>query len=154
MWNLVATDTREGKVFERLFEKLKEQRKALGGQVFDVLGEVFVDQPLRDLLIEAVRYGDRPDVRARLDQVVDAAVGENLKAALRERALLTDVLTPADVEGIRERLEEAEARRLQPHFIQSFLLEAFRLLGGQIARREAGTLRDHACPGGDPPARA
>jgi superfamily II DNA or RNA helicase len=138
MWNLVATDTREGKVFERLFEKLKEQRKALGGQVFDVLGEVFADQPLRDLLIEAVRYGDRPDVRARLDQVVDAAVGENLRAALRERALLTDVLTPADVEGIREKLEEAEARRLQPHFIRSFLLEAFRLLGGQIARREPG----------------
>jgi superfamily II DNA or RNA helicase len=138
MWNLVATDTREGKVFERLFEKLKEQRKALGGQVFDVLGGVFVDQPLRDLLIEAVRYGDRPDVRARLDQVIDAAVGENLKAALRERALLTDVLTPADVEGIREKLEEAEARRLQPHFIRSFLLEAFRLLGGQIARREPG----------------
>jgi superfamily II DNA or RNA helicase len=138
MWNLVATDTREGKVFERLFEKLKEQRKALGGQVFDVLGEVFVDQPLRDLLIEAVRYGDRADVRARLDQVVDAAVGKNLKAALRERALLTDVLTLADVEGIRERLEEAEARRLQPHFIRSFLLEAFRLLGGQIARREPG----------------
>jgi hypothetical protein len=65
-------------------------------------------------------------------------VGENLRAALRERALLTDVLTPADVEGIREKLEEAEARRLQPHFIRSFLLEAFRLLGGQIARREPG----------------
>jgi superfamily II DNA/RNA helicase len=138
MWNLVATDTREGKVFERLFDKLKEQRKALGGQVFDGLGEVFVDQPLRDLLIEAVRYGDRSDVRARLDHVVDAAVGENLKAALRERALLTDVLTPADVEGIREKLEEAEARRLQPHFIRSFFLEAFRLFGGQIARREPG----------------
>jgi len=138
MWNLVATGTREGKVFERLFEKLTEQRKALGGQVFDVLGQVFVDQPLRDLLIEAVRYGDRPEVRARLDEVVDAAVGERLKEALRERALLTDVLTPADVEGIREKLEEAEARRLQPHFIRSFFLEAFRLFGGQIARREPG----------------
>ena len=138
MWNLVASGTREGEVFERLFEKLSEQRKALGGQVFDVLGQVFVNQPLRDLLIEAVRYGNRPDVRARLDEVIDAAVGENLKAALRERALLTDVLTPADVEGIREKLEEAEARRLQPHFIRSFFLEAFRLFGGQIARREPG----------------
>ena len=39
MWNLVAEDTREGQVFQRLFEKLEEQRKALGDQVFDVLGE-------------------------------------------------------------------------------------------------------------------
>ena len=41
LWNLVADDTREGQVFQRLFEKLDEQRQALGGQVFDVLGEAF-----------------------------------------------------------------------------------------------------------------
>jgi len=41
LWNLVAEDTREGQVFQRLFEKLDEQRKALGDQVFDVLGEAF-----------------------------------------------------------------------------------------------------------------
>src|SRR5437588_3160300 len=41
LWNLVAEDTREGQVFTRLFEKLEEQRRALGDQVFDVLGEAF-----------------------------------------------------------------------------------------------------------------
>ena len=41
MWNLVADETREGEVFRRLLDKLEEQREALGGQVFDVLGEVF-----------------------------------------------------------------------------------------------------------------
>ena len=41
LWNLVADDTREGEVFQRLFDKLEEQRKALGDQVFDVLGESF-----------------------------------------------------------------------------------------------------------------
>ena len=41
LWNLVAEDTREGEVFQRLLEKLDEQRKALGDQVFDVLGESF-----------------------------------------------------------------------------------------------------------------
>ena len=39
LWNLVAEDTREGQVFQRLFEKLDEQRRALGDQVFDVLGD-------------------------------------------------------------------------------------------------------------------
>ena len=136
LWNLVAAETREGLVFERLFEKLAAQGKALGGR--DVLGQVFAEESLRDLLIEAIRYGDRPEVRARLDEVVDAAVGENLRRALRERALISDVLSPVEVEAVRERMEDAEARRLQPHFIRSFFLEAFGLLGGQVSRRESG----------------
>ncbi len=49
LWNLVAEETREGEVFIRLLEKLEEEREALGGQVFDVLGQVtFDDRPLRD----------------------------------------------------------------------------------------------------------
>jgi superfamily II DNA or RNA helicase/predicted nucleotidyltransferase len=138
MWNLVAAATREGLVFERLFEKLSAQGKALGGQVFDVLGQVFAERSLRELLIEAIRYGERPEVRARLDRVIDAAVGENLKRALRERALISDVLSPVEVEAVRERMEEAEARRLQPHFIRSFFMEALARLGGQVSRRESG----------------
>lgn len=138
MWNLVAAETREGHVFERLLRKLSEQSEALGGRVFDVLGDEIFEDPLRDLLIEAVRYGDRPDVRARLNEVVDAAVGEKLMEALNERALLSEMMSATDVAEIREKMEEAEARKLQPHFIRAFFLEAFRLLGGQIARREPG----------------
>jgi SNF2 family DNA or RNA helicase len=138
MWNLVAFETREGQVFQRLLEKLAEQSKELGGRVFDVLGDEIFEDPLRDLLIEAVRYGDQPEVRARLDEIVDAAVGEKLKAALKERALLTEMMSATDVEEIRRQMEEAEARKLQPHYIRSFFLEAFRLLGGQISKREPG----------------
>jgi hypothetical protein len=139
MWNLVAAETREGQVFERLLTKLAEQSKALGGRVFDVLGDdIFEDTSLRDLLMQAVRYGEQPEVRARLDQIVDAAVGEKLQEALKERALLTEMMSAGDVELIRERMEEAEARKLQPHFIRAFFLEAFRLLGGQISKREPG----------------
>src|SRR5207245_2501614 len=117
LWNLVAEDTREGQVFQRLFEKLEEQRKALGDQVFDVLGEAFRGRSLRDLLIEAVRYGERDDVKARLTEVVDDTVGPALQRVVRERALSTDVMTSADVERIRDEMERAEARRLQPYFI-------------------------------------
>src|SRR5204862_3844315 len=56
LWNLVASETREGDVYRRLLEKLEEARKALGGQVFDVLGRLQFDgRPLRELLIEAIR---------------------------------------------------------------------------------------------------
>ena len=37
---------------------------------------------------------------------------------------------------IREEMERAEARRLQPHYIESFFLEAFRRLGGRVTERE------------------
>ena len=41
LWNLVAKDTREGEVYARLLEKLEAAREALGGRVYDVLGELF-----------------------------------------------------------------------------------------------------------------
>ena len=74
LWNLVAEETREGDVYLKLLEKLEESRKALGGQVFDVLGKLqFEGRSLRELLIEAIRYGDQPEVRARLKTVLDLA---------------------------------------------------------------------------------
>lgn len=138
LWNLVAADTREGAVFLRLLDKIDEQRRAYAGKVFDVLGEAFEDTPLRDLLIEAIRYGDQPEVRARLDRVIDAEVGAGLDRLIEDRALHAQVLAEADVEVLRQRMEEARARRLQPHYIRAFFLEAFRLLGGRLAERESG----------------
>jgi len=140
LWNLVADETREGAVYLRLLQKLEEQAKALQGRVFDVLGKLtFGDDrlPLRELLIRAIRYGDRADVRARLYEVVDMALDRpHLQQLLEERALVQDSLDIEQVRAIRADLERAAARRLQPHFIASFFLEAFRLLGGTVRERE------------------
>ena len=51
LWNLCATNTREGEVYRRLLDKLEEARAALGGKVYEVLGELFEGQALRDLLV-------------------------------------------------------------------------------------------------------
>jgi superfamily II DNA or RNA helicase len=138
LWNLVAVDTREGMVFQSLLDKIEAQRQAYKGRVFDVLGEAFVGNPLRDLLMEAIRYGDRPDVRARLDQVIDATVGDGLDKLIAERAAHADVFATADLEAWRVRMAEANARRLQPHYVRSFFLAGFKLAGGSIAERESG----------------
>jgi SNF2 family DNA or RNA helicase len=51
LWNFIAEETSEGEVYLTLLEKLNEARKALGGQVFDILGKVvFEGLPLRELL--------------------------------------------------------------------------------------------------------
>jgi superfamily II DNA or RNA helicase len=138
LWNLVADETREGDVYRRLLEKLEEARTALGGQVFDVLGQLQFDgKPLRDLLIEAIRYGDQPEVRARLTHAIEHGVDRpHLQALLEDHALARDAMDASRVAKVREEMERADARRLQPHFIESFFLEAFKRLGGTSKQRE------------------
>src|SRR5690625_2194976 len=148
LWNLVADETREGDVFRRLFEKLEVERQALSGAVFDVLGKVLQGRALRDLLVDAIRYGEDPEVRARLERAVDDAFDrEQLRHLLAERALSQETLEPGRVREIREEMERAEARRLQPHFISSFFREAFEHLGGTIREREAGRYQISYIPG-------
>lgn len=138
LWNLVADETREGDVYRTLLEKLEQARQALGGQVFDVLGKLQFDgRSLRDLLVEAIRYGDQPEIRARLTQAIAHAVDrEQLVALLEDRALAHDSMDASRVRRIREDMERAEARRLQPHYVESFFLEAFQRLGGSAKPRE------------------
>ncbi len=139
LWNLVAKDTREGEVYARLLEKLEAARKALGGRVYDVLGELFEERALKDLLFEAIRYGEQDEIKARLFQVVDDAVDQrNLLNLLEKRKLTRDTMLQADVKELRLTMERAEAQRLQPHHIQSFFVKAFQCFGGQIKRREEG----------------
>src|SRR5713101_3227828 len=139
LWNLCATNTREGEVYRRLLEKLEEARKALGGKVYDVLGELFEGQALRDLLIDAIRYGDSPEVKAELFRKVDGAVDtEAIERLVAERKLTSEGMDLSTVAAIREQMERAQARRLQPHFISAFFREAFGLLGGRIVEREKG----------------
>ncbi len=140
LWNLVSRETREGAVYQRLFEKLEEERSALGGKVFDILGKVsFDNKPLRELLIEAIRYGNLPETRAKLYQVVDRSLDRNaLRRLLDERALTEDTMDVHRVMSIREEMERMEAHKLQPHFIEAFFIEAFRSLGGTIRKKEEG----------------
>ncbi len=150
LWNLVAAQTREGEVYERLLTKLEAEAKDLGGRVFDVLGRLTFggEKSLRDLLIEAIRATDTPEVRARMSEVVDRALDRTaLEALLAERALGADALDTSKVQSIREEMEKASARRLQPHFIGSFFLEGFARLGGKAREREPGRYQLTHVPG-------
>ncbi len=136
LWNLVAANTREGEVFARLLQKVEEQRKAYGGRVFDVLGAAFHEAPLRDLLIEAIRYGDLPETRAKMEQVIDATVTDGLRELLEERALTHDRMSAADLTQAQHLMADAHARRLQPQDMEWAFRKAFQRLGGKLVRRE------------------
>jgi len=139
LWNIVAAETREGEVYARLLEKLETARSALRGRVYDVLGELFEGISLKDLLWEAIQYGNRDDIKANLFKRIDGAVDyHHIEQLLRKRKLTNDLMPESAVESIRLDMERAEAERLQPHHIQSFFIEAFQQLGGKIKSREEG----------------
>ena len=139
LWNLVAAQTREGQVFQTLLSKLEVERQALGGRVFNVLGEAFEDVSLKDLLIDAIRYGEKPSTRARMEQIIgDALNTQHLKDLMARNALVENHMSLEDLYAIREEMDKAEARKLQPFFIRAFFKEAFRTLGGELRDREAG----------------
>lgn len=138
LWNLVATNTREGEVFDRLLTKIEEQRLAFGGKVFDVLGAAFDETPLRDLLVQAIQYGSQPEVRARMHEIIDASISDGIQDLLAERALAAENMAEGDLAALRAAMDDARARRLQPHYIELAFKEAFTRLGGHIAKREQG----------------
>ncbi len=147
MWNLVARGTREGSVFELLFKKIEQQRQVFGDQVYDVLGDPLINRSLRELLIEAITYEESPGVQLKMDEVLDAKIGDRMTEALNERSLSADLLPETRVGQIRKRMEEARARRLQPGFIRAFFESAFRSLGGRIVERESGRFEITRVPG-------
>ena len=155
LWNLVAHETREGKVFERLFDKIEQQRKVYGDQVYDVLGDRYVNTSLQDLLIRAIREDVDPAHQAFMEEVIDQEIGGQLEDVLRERALVGGLADPTANDKIRDLMERSRTRRLQPWFVEAFFTEALRESGGRITPREEGrfeitrvpaSVRSHADP--------
>ncbi|MCG7866471.1 MAG: DUF3883 domain-containing protein [Candidatus Thiodiazotropha taylori] len=139
LWNLIAKETREGDVFQKLFDKLEVEKQALGGKVFDILGEAFENVSLKELLIKAIRYGDDPEREAELNRVIEGALDtEHLKEILRRNALVEQHMSLEDLYAVKEEMEKAEARKLQPYFIRAFFTEAFQNLSGEMRPREPG----------------
>ncbi len=139
-------ETREGDVYHRLLEKLEVESEALKGRVFDILGEVFEETSLKDLLLQAIRYGDQPEVRARLTRKIDQALDhDHLKSLLNRNALAQETMSAERLYSVKEEMEKAEARRLQPFFVRSFFMKAFEQLGGSIYPREPVASKSHMC---------
>lgn len=138
LWNLVAKETREGEVYHRLLTKLETINETFKGRVFDILGEVFEERSLKELLLDAIRYNDLPAVRARLHTIDTVLDTSRIKELLERNALAQETMSPERLYSVKEEMEKAEARRLQPYFVRSFFMTAFEQLGGSMYPRESG----------------
>ncbi|MGH2702162.1 MAG: DEAD/DEAH box helicase, partial [Actinomycetota bacterium] len=145
IFNLVASNTREGYVLNILLLKMERMGIALGDKVFDVIGGTFAGYRLRDL-IESVLAGEISKEKA-----VEVFGGEEAdpQAVARAKELLQDALARhhLDWELERERAARAEERRLPPSYFQKFFEQATAFAGGKVVRRlDPGTLRVERSP--------
>ncbi len=144
VFNLVAEDTREGRVLNALFDKLEEIKDALGSdKVFDVLSEVLHGKSLSQLLIDAAANArDIDDILKEIDITVDeeyiAKVKENLGESLATRYI--------DYTRIKEMAQEAREQRLIPEYTESFFRKAFARAGGRLGDRKDGFLSIESIP--------
>jgi SNF2 family DNA or RNA helicase len=122
IFNFVATNTIEGRVLQRLLEKLQEIRDALDDDaVFNVVGEILppahVERVLRDYY--AGKLGDA-DLEERMLKDVD----EGRFRAICQNALEGLATKKLNLEMLIERRARAQERRVVPETIARFLREA------------------------------
>jgi len=136
VFNLVAIDTREGRVLKRLFDKIEEIKQALGSdKVFDVLSEVIYGKDLSQLLLEAAANARKIDeILADFDFPVDEEYIANIKENLGE-SLATRFINYA---LIKEMADQAREHRLIPEYTEAFFKQAFDKAGGRHHTRSDG----------------
>ena len=128
VFNLVAANTREGKVLQKLLNKLDIIRDQIGNdRVYDVISDVFEDVSL-DQVIDAVMNGKETTFTKRLDE--DEKSLANIareKIEEQKNSLGSSEIDYADAQKLRESSQE---KRLQPFYVQRFFEGAIHELGG------------------------
>lgn len=136
IYNMIAQDTREGQILQRLFEKLERMKEDLGSdRVFDVIGDMIPGTRLDELLRQAIFSQRRME---EIEQTIDA-VNVNQAAQTLERAFLTSLATRhIDITGILREKMAAEENRLVPEYVEDYFLRAYRRIGGQRLAARTG----------------
>ncbi|MDI6861474.1 MAG: helicase-related protein [Caldisericia bacterium] len=134
IFNLIAVDTREGTVFNKIFEKLDEIRRALGSdKVFDIIGDVFKDKNLYQLLIEAVSNTKSLDeILKEIEIKVDEDYIRRIKDTLIGETLATKII---DFTRIKEISEKAKENRLIPEYVEEYFKKVFNILNGKLVKK-------------------
>lgn len=135
--NLVSTDTREGAVFNRLFDKLETIRAELGSdRVYDVIGELFPKKNLAQLILEAATNarGDSQTIVDELETTLDEARFNFLKE-FNQDTLVSPFINLPEVKFLQQQSRE---HGLIPEYTREFFRKAFETLGGELRLRRDG----------------
>ncbi|OIP09537.1 MAG: hypothetical protein COZ06_21520 [Armatimonadetes bacterium CG_4_10_14_3_um_filter_66_18] len=129
----------EGRILQRLLEKLELMKRSLEGRVFDVIGEILSlnDINLPEMLREAAMDPRRLD--DYLDQI-DRMDAEKLKEYEQATGIAL-ARGHVDFSTFQHRNLEVEERRLMPRYVEEQFLAAAKRIGLRVEPRADGLWR-------------
>jgi len=136
VFNFCATNTVEGKLLQRLLEKLDLMRKDLGNKVYDVVGQVLshggldFERLLRDALLAPERVDEAEREIIALDPEAYRAYEQDIGIAQATKSV--------DVSWVRKRDWRSEERRLMPEFVERLFGRAAEHVGLRVEERRDG----------------
>ncbi len=136
VFNFYATNTVEGKLLKRLFDKLEAMRADLHGRVYDVIGEVLSRSGLdfERLLREALIAPDRVDAGER----EIAAIDPQAYKAYEQAVGIAQATKHVDMSWVIKRDWRSEERRLMPEFVEQLFGRAASRVGLRLEQRKDG----------------
>jgi len=144
IYNLVAVDTKEGQILNRLFDKLDQIRKHLGSdRVFDVIGELLEGKTLKDLIIDAIaNRRTMEDILKEFERIPNERAIQIVKKASLE-ALATRHINLSKILGDKRKALE---NRLVPEYVEEFFKRGAKKLSIKIEKRKDGLWRVESVP--------
>jgi SNF2 family DNA or RNA helicase len=128
VFNMVAQNTREGNVLQRLLQKLDLIREQMGDdRVYDVISDIFEEVAMEDII--DTTFNQKV---TNFDLVIDLNfTKENVERKIKEQK---EKMAHSDIDyqGAKELKELSDERRLQPIYIQRFFVNAFSFIGGKL----------------------
>jgi hypothetical protein len=131
IFNFVTTNTREGRVLQKLFERIQQIEDDLDpkrtGKVFNVLGEVVPSNQLEKMLRDMYAHNQMTEelIKQRIIEEVDPdrfrSITDSTLEGLARREL--------NLSAIVGKSAEAKERRLVPEVIEDFFLQAAPIAG-------------------------
>lgn len=144
VFNMVASNTKEGKVLERLLTKLDIIRQGIGDdRVYDVIQDVLENVNL-EAIINSVFNGQETALDAFLAQD-DEQLKVKFKEKIQEQKEKLGHST-IDFKDARILKENSDEKRLQPIYIRLFFEKAFKYLGGEFTELRTSIYRIDKLP--------
>ena len=134
IFNFVTTNTREGRVLQKLFERIAKIEDDLDpkrtGKVFNVLGEIFPANQLEKMLRDMYAHNNMTEelIKQRIVEQVDTERFRDITNSTLEGLAKREL----NLSAIVGKSAEAKERRLVPEVIEDFFLKAAPIAGVTI----------------------
>lgn len=140
IFNFVATNTREGRVLQKLFERIRKIEEDLDpkrtGKVFNVLGDVFPANQLEKMLREMYAHNLTEEViKNRIVEQVDTEQFSRITNSTLEGLAKREL----NLSAIVGKSAEARERRLVPEVVEDFMVNAGPIAGVSPKETKAGS---------------